>query len=237
MKPARILVFEHMKCQNPGVFRGIARDHGVTFTEVDLHGGDAIPDVSAFDGLWAMGGSMDVWQEEEFPWLGPEKAAIRHAVADLGMPFLGICFGHQLLAEAMGGTAAPSRRAEIGLSEVRPTAEGAGHRLLAGLPDPTRWANAHTAEVVSPPPCATVLAESRDCPIHMMQAGPRAYSVQFHPEVTHGTVDDWLTIPGIPDVIERECGVEAFRASIHAHLPAHNKAAAQLMANWLALVS
>ena len=50
-----------------------------------------------------MGGAQDVWQEAEHPWLRSEKQAIRKAVLEYQMPYLGICLGHQLLAAALGG--------------------------------------------------------------------------------------------------------------------------------------
>ena len=91
-----------MTSQNPGIFRDFADIQNISFHEIDLHAGDKIPNLEKFDGLWVMGGSMNVWEEEEFPWLIEEKEAIRHAVEDLNMPFLGICLGHQLLAVGNG---------------------------------------------------------------------------------------------------------------------------------------
>ena len=109
-----------MTSQNPGIFRDFADIQNVSFHEIDLHAGDKIPNLEKFDGLWVMGGSMNVWEEEEFPWLIEEKEAIRHAVEDLNMPFLGICLGHQLLAVAMGGKAVNTGRYEVGYLKLSP---------------------------------------------------------------------------------------------------------------------
>ena len=228
-----------MASQNPGIFREFAADANLEFVEIDLHAGEAIPDLDDFDGLWVMGGSMNVWEESEFPWLIDEKRIIREVVLERRMPFLGICLGHQLLAEALGGKAEPSRAYEIGLHPVSATEAGRGHPLLAGLPEPTLWVNVHRAEVTELPANAIVLAESDACPNHMMQIGNSAYSCQFHPEVCDHTVDEWMKIPGIPEAMHDLLGadgVKYFETSIAAQLKTHNSTARQLFDNWLSLV-
>ena len=104
-----------MASQNPGIFRDFAESQNISFHEIDLHAGDQIPELKDFDGLWVMGGSMNVWEEDQYPWLVNEKAAIREAVRSLNMPFLGICLGHQLLAEALDGKARKTDNYEVGL--------------------------------------------------------------------------------------------------------------------------
>ena len=80
-----------MTSQNPGIFRDFAESRNIAFHEIDLHAGESIPELNVFDGLWVMGGSMNVWEEDQYPWLIEEKKTIRHAVQGLNMPFLGIC--------------------------------------------------------------------------------------------------------------------------------------------------
>ena len=239
MRARKILVFQHMPSQNPGIFRRLAAKQNIEFYEIDLHAGDPVPDLKDFDGLWAMGGSMNVWEEDAYPWLIEEKRVIRQAVETLEMPFLGICLGHQLLADALGGSVDKSDHMEIGLFEVKPTRSGNDHPLLLNLPANMRWVNVHLSEVTRAPEQATILADSRACKNHIMQIGRYAYSCQFHPEVCSDTVDGWMTIPGIPDELEKLIGVDGlryFRSSVAEYMPSHNTAAAYLFDNWIKLV-
>ena len=163
MSEKSILVFKHMPSQNPGIFRNFAEKQNIRFVEIDLHAGEEIPDLTLYDGLWVMGGSMNVWEEDKYPWLIEEKKAIKCAVQELNMPFLGICFGHQLLAEAIGGRAEKTDQYEVGLFEIEPTKEGQDHPLLNNLGVSTKWVNVHLVEVVRPPQGAIILARSTNC--------------------------------------------------------------------------
>ena len=112
----KLLVFQHIGCEDPGALRNYLNEDGVDWETVHLDQGQAIPALEDYDALWVMGGPMDVWQEDEHPWLTDEKALIREAVEGRGLPFLGLCLGHQLLAEALGGSVGPSERPEIGVT-------------------------------------------------------------------------------------------------------------------------
>ena len=86
----RLLVFQHLEVEHPGVFRDFLAADGIPWDVIELDAGAAIPDLERYAGLWVMGGPMDVWQVSEYPWLALELAAIRRAVVELRMPFLGI---------------------------------------------------------------------------------------------------------------------------------------------------
>jgi len=105
----RVLVFQHIDCEHPGSLRQFLAEDKVEWDAVNLHLGEPIPNLNDYDALWVMGGPMDVWDIEECPWLVAEKAAIREWVSVLGKPYLGLCLGHQLLADALGGTCGPQK--------------------------------------------------------------------------------------------------------------------------------
>ena len=228
-----------MTSQNPGIFREFAADFDVEFHEIDVYAGATLPDPAGFDGLWVMGGSMHVWEEQDFPWLIEEKSIIQAAIRQLELPFLGICLGHQLAAEALGGQVTCATNPEIGNFKIYPTDEGSNHPFLAGLVDTISWANVHTAEVSVAPPGSTIIARSNRCGNHVMQLAPRAYSMQFHPEVCTTTLPDWLEIPDILPFFEQMLGrdgFETFKTEIERHRVQNNLAARRLFENWLSLV-
>ena len=99
-----ILVLQHIKIEDPGYIKDLMLADGVNLTTIELDEGEKIPnDLTEFDGMFCMGGPMDTYMEQEYPWLIEEKEAIRYAVDELKMPFLGICLGHQILSLALNG--------------------------------------------------------------------------------------------------------------------------------------
>ena len=143
----QILVFQHLAIEHPGIFRNFFREDGIHCHVVELDEGETIPDLADFDVLWVMGGPMDVWQEDEYPWLRDEKLAIRQAVEDYGIPYVGICLGHQLLADALGGEVGPGNQAEVGVMPVYKTDAGKQSLFFAGLPEEMYCLQWHAAEV------------------------------------------------------------------------------------------
>ena len=231
-----ILVLQHVRVEHPGIFRHFLTEDGHSWDAIELDEGEALPALDGYDAVWAMGGPMDVWQEDDYPWLVAEKALIKEAVEGRGMPFLGLCLGHQLLAEALGGEVGPSKSPEIGILDVQMTELGAEGVWMDGLPERFKALQWHSAEITRLPAGAEVLATSPDCAVQALKWGPRAYSAQFHVEIEADTVSNWAKIPAYSEALERALGpdgVMQMQASAEENMKQFNAIAERLYINWL----
>ncbi|MCC6874769.1 MAG: glutamine amidotransferase [Sandaracinaceae bacterium] len=114
-------------------------------------------------------------------------------VVEQGGAVLGICYGHQLLADALGGEVGPNPRGrEMGTVHIEQTREGRQDPLLGALRDPLVMQASHRQSVLRPPPGARVLATSEGDPCQCFAWGERVWGVQFHPEWDHVVVRTYL---------------------------------------------
>ena len=219
----RFLVFQHEAVEHPGSLGDAWRADGIAWDTAELDAGDAIPPLDRYDALVVMGGPMDVWQEAEHPWLVAEKHAIRHFVAELRRPFLGICLGHQLLADALSGAVALAPRPEVGIATVALTEAGRRDPLFRGFGTDVVTLQWHGAEVTRLPPGATVLAGNEACAVQAFRWGAHAYGIQFHPEITEATIAEWDSIAEYGRYLRTalgEDGAVRLAAETRARLPA-----------------
>jgi len=236
----RLLVFQHIDCEHPGRLRDFLRDDRVEWTAVELDHGEPIPPLDDYDALWVMGGPMDVWDVDEHPWLLDEKRAIRHWVRELQRPFLGLCLGHQLLADALGGTCGPQRPPEIGVFTVDLTPEGRADPIFNRMGERQVVLQWHSVRVAQPPDDAVVLASSPHCRVQAMRVGPRAWSMQYHLEVEEDTVRNWGAVDAYREALESALGPHAIvslAADAERHMAGFAADAERLYRNFMALAS
>lgn len=145
---------------------------------LDAVGGAALPPPTGIDGLFVTGSPLSV--RDHAPWSVAATDWLKAAVQG-GVPTLAICFGHQMLGEALGGRVDlnPQGR-EIGVVEVELLADDP---LFEGLPRTCPVIITHSDAVVDPPPGIPILARSDRCANQAMAIGPRARSIQWHPEM------------------------------------------------------
>jgi GMP synthase (glutamine-hydrolysing) len=141
--------------------------------------GDLPSDPRLFDRIIVSGSKTSAM--EEAPWIDDLLNFIRKTI-DAGIPYLGVCFGHQSLARALGGisTVRKAARAEFGWTEIRVTKSSP---LLEGIPKVFHSFSAHFDEVAELPDRLSNLASSKDCAIQACQLEDLpVYGIQFHPE-------------------------------------------------------
>lgn len=186
---ATILVLQHSS-YGPGRLGMTLRDHGfhLDTRRVDRHSDQSptLPsDLDNIHGLVILGGPQSVAAPE--PWMDPEMALIR-AAHEAQLPVIGICLGHQLIAQALGGTVAPMDKPELGFPEIEVLVPGQTHAILAGVPWQTRLCQDHAQQVTELPEGATLLMSSPACKVQAFAAGLRTFGFQFHFEATRAMI-------------------------------------------------
>jgi GMP synthase-like glutamine amidotransferase len=169
------------------MFAAHAPDAAVELVPIDVVGGERPPDPDRFDGWLCTGSRYSVY--DDIDWIAELPPFVRDVHA-AGVPFVGVCFGHQLLALALGGRV-----------EKAATGWGAGVRRVA-LDGSSPWMVPraasvalhfmHQDQVVQVPPGGEVLGTADHCRVAVLAVGPATVGVQAHPEFTPAYVDALL---------------------------------------------
>lgn len=164
----------------PHWFRLVAGLRRERVQVVDVAAGEALPPAQAVAGAIITGSGAMV--TEQLAWSERSAGWIRDAM-DAQLPLFGVCYGHQLMAHALGGRVdyLPGGR-EIGTQRIELSPGLEGDPLTRVLRDGFRAHTTHEQSVLEPPPGATILARSARDPHQLLRYGPNAISVQFHPE-------------------------------------------------------
>jgi GMP synthase (glutamine-hydrolysing) len=212
-----IVVVEHEEECPPAHLGRWLVEAGLDLDVVRPYRGQALPDHASYDGIVVLGGSAGADDDAVAPWLAPCKELLRRAVAD-AVPTLGICLGHQLLASALGGrVVANPPGQQLGLVDVGWTDAAADDPLLGPLAGgaPRRGVHWNHDVVAAPPAGAQVLAATPVGEIQALRFGPRAWGVQWHPEVDVPVLVSWAE-GDRADHLERGIDQRALLAEIDA---------------------
>lgn len=199
------------------------RGLGLRADDVDIvrvHHGEPLPDPRRHAGAIVTGSPAMVserarWSEATADWL-------RQAI-DAGLPVLGVCYGHQLLAHALGGRVDyhPAGR-EVGTIGIERIADGGGDDALLGAMPPRFFAHAtHRQSVLEVPAGATVLARSAHDAHQAVRYAPRAWGLQFHPEFSVEIMRGYRRLPVSANCADACCHGHAEAPAPHARRLLH----------------
>ena len=220
-----VLVLQHDPHDGPGYLGEALLRRGASLTNVRLDEGEAVPNISDYDMVLVMGGTMNVYQEDRYPWLKEETADIRRAVQE-DKAVLGVCLGGQLLAKAMDARVHVGAATEIGLTPIGLTEAGKVDPLFEGLSqiEAVEWHD----DAFDIPSGAVALASSEGCANQAFRFGRRAYGLQFHPEVSPMMLAEWIKASGWTSSDK-----SAFQRAVEAKVAALESQADRLIDNFL----
>jgi len=209
-----LVIVEHQADAHAGLLGEWAGERGLETDIIRVHAGDPWPEPESVERAAVLGSDRSIhaapaWLGDELDWLRALDAADK--------PVLGVCFGAQALALALGGSIGRAEQPEIGWFEVE------GEDLIGGT-----WFQWHS-DTFSAPPGARELGRT---PIGLQgfQIG-RRLAIQFHPEVTPEIVADWVSVGGRELAAQRLDGA-ALRARTEQEIGRVRDAAYALFDSW-----
>ena len=237
-----VIVLQHIKIEDPGYIKDLMLNDGVNLTTIELDEGEKIPnDLNKFDAMFCMGGPMDTWMENEYPWLIDEKKKIKEFVVTLKKPYLGFCLGCQLLGEAVGGNVVKSNPSEIGIMDVNFSAEKNNDSLFSSFPNKIKSLQWHSYEVgnLQSNKDVVILASSPITKYQIFKYQNHAYGIQFHIEIKDTTVNEWGCVPEYKSALEKQLGegaLEKFDKEAKSNMSQMNNYSKILYSNFKKLI-
>jgi len=237
-----VIVLQHIKIEDPGYIKDLMLKDGVNLTTIELDEGEKIPnDLNKFDAMFCMGGPMDTYMEDQYPWLIDEKKKIKEFVVTLKKPYLGFCLGCQLLGEAIGGNVVKSNPSEIGIMDVNFSAQKKNDSLFSSFPNKIKSLQWHSYEVdnLQSNKDVVILASSPITKYQIFKYQNHAYGIQFHIEIKDTTVNEWGCVPEYKSALEKQLGegaLEKFDKEAKSNMSQMNNYSEILYSNFRKLI-
>jgi GMP synthase (glutamine-hydrolysing) len=225
----RCIAIRHVAFEDAGLLAPLLVERGMTLRYIEA-GVDAFDaaDILATDLVVVLGGPIGVYEEERYPVLREEFAALRPRLAQK-RPTLGICLGAQMIAKLLGAPVGPGPRKEIGWANVDLSDAGRGS-VLAPLADvPVLHWHGDNAGL---PDGAVSLASTPACPHQAFSVGDTILALQFHIEADPARIEQWL-VGHAAELAAAGIDPADLRAQAREHGAATARAGRAIMSQWL----
>lgn len=214
MTSPQVLILQHAPWEKPGRILSNLEDLDMPTTTLNV-ARKKKPDLPGLDelaGIVMMGGPMNAADYDKYPGLKAETKLAKAAIAK-GTPVLGVCLGHQIVALALGGKLSAGEQPEIGIAPIKRVDRHDYFSMWDKRLDVLHW----HSDVVSLPEGAQLLACTPQTKVQAFRYGS-ALGLQFHLEMTHALLEEWLEEPTMVKALKAAGGSksklrEAFDAS------------------------
>lgn len=184
------LIVKNIDIEGPGRLGEFLASKGIPMDFIELEKGDRLPDdIGDYGFIVILGGPMNVYEEDRYPYLKDEDRFIKDAI-EKEIPLLGICLGAQLIAKAAGAKVFANHVKEIGWYKITLTETGLKDPLFNGLEREISVFQWH-GDTFSIPEGGLLLASSALCKNQAFRY-KSAYGFQFHIEVIPDMIEDWI---------------------------------------------
>ena len=235
MRP--VAVVQHEPSVPPGSIADVLSEAGVEHFVVEAWRDTQWPEASELGALVVMGGTMNVDQLDDYPFLRTSRTLMSNAL-DRDVPVLGVCLGSQMMARILGGDVYRAHPRNALFSTIDVDGDGRDDPLLAPFGAGVEVLQFHE-DTFTVPPGATPLARSAASGLYQaFRHGERAYAIQFHFEVDVAIVRGWCRNIGA-EAMESEWGTteQALVDDRIALFDAQQKAGRQLVRNFLQIAA
>lgn len=187
----KVIIIKHIGIEGPGTIADYLEDNNIAYEVIDIFNGGALPDsLSNVSSVITLGGPMNVYEEDKYPFLKDENEFLKDVI-ERDIPTLGFCLGAQLIAKAKGAVVKKAPEKEIGWFKISLNNDGLNGPLFQGFSREVEVFQWH-GDMFEIPDGAVALAKSDVCPNQAFRIGKNVYGLQFHVEVTGDMVLEWL---------------------------------------------